>query len=124
LALSAFWQEGLSFPRLALPNLHLFLLKMLITVTTASGEEVSVSLGYALGLQTDQTPPIHASKGTPPEKTKTEWIPKITRLGLLMAKEPRKDQSQRHQQNELILFGEANILLFLTYQSSDRQFNC
>ncbi len=35
LALSAFWQEGLSFPRLALRNLHLFLLKMLITVTTA-----------------------------------------------------------------------------------------
>jgi hypothetical protein len=35
LALSAFWQEGLSFPRLALRNLHLFLLKMLITATTA-----------------------------------------------------------------------------------------
>jgi hypothetical protein len=33
-ALSAFWQEGLSFPRLALHNLHLFLLKMLITATT------------------------------------------------------------------------------------------
>jgi hypothetical protein len=35
LALYAFWQEGLSFPRLALHFLHLFLLKMLITVTTA-----------------------------------------------------------------------------------------
>ncbi len=35
LALSAFWQEGFSFPRLALHNLHLILLKMLITVTTA-----------------------------------------------------------------------------------------
>ncbi len=34
LALSAFWQEGLSFTRLALRNLHLFFL-MLITVTTA-----------------------------------------------------------------------------------------
>ncbi len=35
LALSAFWQEGLSFPRLALRNLHLFFLKMHITATTA-----------------------------------------------------------------------------------------
>jgi hypothetical protein len=35
LALSTFWQEGLSFPRSALCNLHLFFLKMLITVTTA-----------------------------------------------------------------------------------------
>ncbi len=34
-ALSAFWREGLSFQRLALRNLHLFLLKMLITATTA-----------------------------------------------------------------------------------------
>ncbi len=34
-ALPAFWQEGFSFPRLALRNLHLFLLKMLITATTA-----------------------------------------------------------------------------------------
>jgi hypothetical protein len=34
-ALSAFWLEGFSFPRLALRNLHLFLLKMLITATTA-----------------------------------------------------------------------------------------
>jgi hypothetical protein len=35
LALSAFWREGFSFPRLALRNLHLFLLKMLIAATTA-----------------------------------------------------------------------------------------
>jgi hypothetical protein len=35
LALSSFWQEGFSFPRLALCNLHLFSLKMLITGTTA-----------------------------------------------------------------------------------------
>ncbi len=35
LALFAFWQEGFSFLRLALRNLHLFLLKMLITTTTA-----------------------------------------------------------------------------------------
>jgi hypothetical protein len=34
-ALSAFWQEGFSFPRLVLRNLHLFILKMLITATTA-----------------------------------------------------------------------------------------
>ncbi len=34
LALSAFWQECFLFPRLALHNLHLFLLKMLITMTT------------------------------------------------------------------------------------------
>jgi hypothetical protein len=33
LALSAFCQEDFSFPRLALRNLHLFLLKMLITTT-------------------------------------------------------------------------------------------
>ncbi len=35
LALSTFWQEGFSFPRLALCNLHLFILKMLITATTS-----------------------------------------------------------------------------------------
>jgi hypothetical protein len=35
LAFSAYWQEGLSFLRLALRNLHLFLLKMLITTLTA-----------------------------------------------------------------------------------------
>jgi hypothetical protein len=34
-ALSAFWQDGFSFLQLALRNLHLFPLKMLITVTTA-----------------------------------------------------------------------------------------
>ncbi len=34
-ALSAFWREGFPFPRLVLRNLHLFFLKMLITVTTA-----------------------------------------------------------------------------------------
>ncbi len=34
-ALSTFWQEGFSFPRLAPRNLHLFLLKMLFIVTTA-----------------------------------------------------------------------------------------
>jgi hypothetical protein len=34
-ALFAFWREGFSFPQLALCNLHLFSLKMLITVTTA-----------------------------------------------------------------------------------------
>ncbi len=32
-ALSTFWWEGLSFPRLALRNLHFSLLKMLITAT-------------------------------------------------------------------------------------------
>jgi hypothetical protein len=35
LALSAFWQEGFSFLDLVLHKLHLFLLKMLITATTA-----------------------------------------------------------------------------------------
>jgi hypothetical protein len=35
LALSDFQQEGFSFPDLALHKLHLFLLKMLITTTTA-----------------------------------------------------------------------------------------
>ncbi len=35
LALSAFCREGLSFLRLVLRNLHFFLLKMLITATTA-----------------------------------------------------------------------------------------
>jgi hypothetical protein len=33
--LSAFWQEGFLFLRLALRNLHLFPLKMLISATTA-----------------------------------------------------------------------------------------
>jgi hypothetical protein len=32
---SVFWQEGFLFPDLALRELHLFLLKMLITLTTA-----------------------------------------------------------------------------------------
>jgi hypothetical protein len=35
LALSTFWQEGFSFPDLALCEVHLFLLKMLISATTA-----------------------------------------------------------------------------------------
>jgi hypothetical protein len=35
LALSAFWQEGISFLDLALCKSHLFLLKMLITATAA-----------------------------------------------------------------------------------------
>jgi hypothetical protein len=35
LALSAFWREGFSFLILSLCNWHLFLLKMLITATTA-----------------------------------------------------------------------------------------
>jgi hypothetical protein len=34
MALSAFWQ-GFSHPRLALRNFHIFLVKMLITMTTA-----------------------------------------------------------------------------------------
>ncbi len=33
-AFSAFWREGFSFRGLALRDLHLFLLKMLITTTT------------------------------------------------------------------------------------------
>jgi hypothetical protein len=36
-----------------------------------SGVEVSGSLGYALGLQTDQTPPIRASKRNKVGKNKT-----------------------------------------------------
>jgi hypothetical protein len=35
LSLSAYWQEGFSFPGLALCNLHLFSLEMLIIATTA-----------------------------------------------------------------------------------------
>jgi hypothetical protein len=35
LALSAFWQEGFSFPQLVLCNLHFLVVKMLITMTTA-----------------------------------------------------------------------------------------
>jgi hypothetical protein len=35
LALSAFWQEGFSFPQLALRNLHLFSLRIIIIATTA-----------------------------------------------------------------------------------------
>ena len=40
-----------------------------------SGEEVSVSLGYALGLRTDQTPPIRASNRNTAGKRKTKWVP-------------------------------------------------
>jgi hypothetical protein len=35
LALFAIWQEGSTFPQLALRNLHLFLQEMLTTTTTA-----------------------------------------------------------------------------------------
>jgi hypothetical protein len=35
LALSAFWQEGFSFPQLVLRDLHLFLQKMIIVLTIA-----------------------------------------------------------------------------------------
>jgi hypothetical protein len=51
LALSAFWQEGFSFPRLALRNLHPFSLKMLITATTADTLlvfAVSIAISSAL----------------------------------------------------------------------------
>jgi hypothetical protein len=51
LAHSTFWQEGFSFPRLALPELHLFLLKMLITMTTAVTlpvSAVSITISSAL----------------------------------------------------------------------------
>ncbi len=46
-----------------------------------SGEEVSVSLVYALGLWTDQTPPICASKRNTAGKGKTEWVPEKVNLG-------------------------------------------
>jgi hypothetical protein len=43
-----------------------------------SGEEVSVSLVYALGLWTDQTPPIRASKWKHcRKKRQTKWVPKM-----------------------------------------------
>ena len=45
------------------------------------GEEGSVSLVYALGLQTDQTPPIRASKRNTTGKDKIEWVPKLVNLG-------------------------------------------
>jgi hypothetical protein len=46
-----------------------------------SGEEVSVSLVYALGLRIDQTPPIRASKSNTTGKAKTKWVPKKANLG-------------------------------------------
>jgi hypothetical protein len=36
-----------------------------------SGEEKSISLGYALGIRTHQTPPIRASKRNTTGKNKT-----------------------------------------------------
>jgi hypothetical protein len=54
--LSTFWQEGFSFPQLALRNLHLFSLKMLITATTgvtlpvfAVLIAISLALVFSLG---------------------------------------------------------------------------
>ncbi len=44
LGLSVFWQEGFSFPDLALRKLHLFLLKMLNIATTPVTLPVSVVL--------------------------------------------------------------------------------
>ncbi len=56
LALSAFWQDGFSFLRLALRNLHLFSLRMLITATTAvtllvfaASIAISIALVVSLG---------------------------------------------------------------------------
>jgi hypothetical protein len=50
-------------------------------LTTTSGEEVSISLVYALGLRTDQTPPIRASKRNTAGKAKTKWVPNKANLG-------------------------------------------
>jgi hypothetical protein len=55
-----------------------------------SGEEVSVCLVvYTLGLQTDQTPPICASKRNTTGKDKTEWVPKMANSGKRNIKEVR-----------------------------------
>jgi hypothetical protein len=56
LALSAFWQEGLSFLRLVLRNLHLFSLKMLINATTAVtftvfAVSLAISLAFVVSLR-------------------------------------------------------------------------
>ncbi len=48
---------------------------------TPSGEEVIVSLVYALGLRTDQTPPIRVSKRNTMGKGKTKWVPKKANSG-------------------------------------------
>ncbi len=45
--------------------------KTMLYEKRGSGEEVSVSLGYALGLRTDQTPSIRASKKNITGKNKT-----------------------------------------------------
>jgi hypothetical protein len=52
---------GLSSPLCMIPCPQAYFLSAMF-IRSISGEEVSVSLDYALGLWTDQTPPIRVSK--------------------------------------------------------------
>ncbi len=51
------------------------------STSTSSGEEVSVSLGYALGLRQTRHPPSVHPQGTSHEKSKTKWVPKKVNSG-------------------------------------------
>jgi hypothetical protein len=61
-----------------------------------SGEEASVSLGYALRTTDRLTPPIRASKTEAPPKTR--WNPKMKNLGMNQrnnsGRKKEKDQKQ------------------------------
>ncbi len=66
MALSALWQEGLSFPRIALRNLHFFFLKMLITATTVVTFPVfavsfAISSAFIATLRAVSTPLIYGA---------------------------------------------------------------
>ncbi len=64
----------------------------------ASGEKVSISVGYALLLRTDQTPPIRASKRTPREKSKIKWVPEKVNLGRWARDNDQKGNPKRDQE--------------------------
>ncbi len=58
-----------------------------------SGEEESVSLGYALRTTDRLTHPIRASKTEAPPKTR--WIPKMKNLGINQRKIPGREKGRR-----------------------------
>ena len=81
------------------------------TPVKSSGEEVSVSLGYALRTTDRLTPPIHASKTEAP--TKTRWIPKMKNLGINQRKIPgwKKEMDQnRAKSNPKMLGRKCHIM--------------
>ena len=75
-----------------------------------SGEEVSVSLGYALRTTDRLTPPIRASKTEAPPKTR--WNPKMKNLGMNQRKIPgrKKEKDQNRARTNPKKRPEQNVI--------------